>query len=136
MTRATAIRFLLLGQLPLLNAQDKKRKGEQPKPPDLTMVQVTCLRSEGEIVIDGRVKNTGGKPLVNVDLLIDFMAPGKQVITTKRGPVESDMLAPQDEAEFHLRINDYVRAVQIQFNAEQRDKGDLRVEKMGPYAIE
>ena len=136
MTRATAIHLIFLATLPVVSAQDKKRKGKPPKPPDLTILQVSCRRADGEIILDGRVQNTGEKPLQNVDLLIDFRATGKQVLTTKRGPVESELLTPQAEADFHLRINDYARAIEIFFNAEEKDRRDLRVDKTGPYAIE
>ena len=136
MTRATAIRLLLFGTLPGLRAQDKKRKPKQAKPPDLTILTVAVRRSDGEIILDGKVKNTGEKPLQNVDLLIDFRATAKQVLTTKRGPVESERLEPQGESDFHLRINDYARAIEIFFNAEEKDRRDLRVENTGPFPIE
>ena len=140
MTRVTAIRLLLLGTLPGLAAQeknqDKKKKAKTPKPPDLTILNVVCRRSDGEIVLDGQVKNTGERPLQNVDLLIDFRAVGKQVLTTKRGPVESETIEPQGEADFHLRINDYARAIEIFFNAEEKDRRDLRVDNTGPFPIE
>ena len=118
----------------LLYPQTKKRKS--PKPPDLEIMKVDARRTADGISIDGKVKNAGEKPLRGVVLLIDFLAPGKEVVTTKSGPVEIDELAPGDESEFRLQINDQNRAVHIRFNAEDKDKRDLRVENAGPFVIE
>ena len=118
----------------LLYSQGKKRKS--PKPPDLTMMKVDARRTDMGISIDGKVKNTGEKTLNGVVLLIDFLAPGKEVLTTKNGPVEAEALAPGEEADFRLQINDQNRAVHIRFNAEDKDKRDLRVENAGPFTIE
>jgi hypothetical protein len=131
MKRAVAV-FLILAAL--LYSQSKKRKS--PKPPDLQMLKVDARRTDSGISVDGRVKNTGEKPLNGVVLLIDFLAPGKEVLTTKNGPVEAEVLAPGEESEFRLQINDQNRAVHIRFNAEDKDKRDLRVENSGPFTIE
>ena len=60
----------------------------------------------------------------------------KEVLTTKNGPVEAEVLAPGEEADFRLQINDQNRAVHIRFNAEDKDKRDLRLENSGPFTIE
>ncbi len=131
MTRVVAALLILAS---LLYPQTRKRKS--PKPPDLQMMKVDARRTDSGISIDGKVKNTGEKPLNGIVLLIDFLAPGKEVLTTKNGPVESEVLAPGDEAEFRLQINDQSRAVHVRFNAEDKDKRDLRVENAGPFTIE
>ena len=131
MTRAVAALLILAS---LLYPQTRKRKS--PKPPDLQILKVEVHRTDSGISIDGKIRNTGEKPLAGVVLLIDFLAPGKEVLTTKNGPVESELLAPGDEADFRLQINDQNRAVHIRFNAEDKDKRDLRVENAGPFTIE
>jgi hypothetical protein len=118
----------------LLYSQDKKSK--KPKPPDLQIVSVAVHRTSEGISIDGKLKNSGLKPLSGVVLLIDFLAPGKEVLTTKNGPVEAELLAVGDETDFRLQINDQPRAVHIRFNAADKDKRDLRVENSGPFTIE
>ncbi len=131
MTRLIAALLILAS---LLYSQDKKSK--KTKPPELTIVSVSVHRTNEGISIDGKVKNSGLKPLTGVVLLIDFLAPGKEVLTTKNGPVETDLMAPGDEAEFRLQINDQSRAVHIRFKAEDKDKRDLRVDNSGPFTIE
>ena len=131
MTRVVAALLILAS---LLYPQTKKRKS--PKPPDLEIIKVDVRRTADGISIDGKVKNSGEKPLRGVVLLIDFLAPGKEVLATKNGPVEAEQMAPGDEADFRLAINDMNRAVHIRFNAEDKDKRDLRVENAGPFPIE
>ena len=131
MTRVVAALLILAS---LLFSQNKKRK--PPKPPDLQILKVDARRTDAGISIDGKVKNTGEKPQIGIVLLIDFLAPGKEVLTTKNGPVEADELAPGEESDFRLQINDQIRAVHIRFNAEDKDKRDLRVENAGPFTIE
>ena len=131
MTRAIAALLMLAS---LLYPQTRKRKS--PKPPDLQILKVDARRTDSGISIDGKVKNTGEKPLHGLVLLIDFLAPGKEVLTTKNGPVEAEVLAPGEEADFRLQINEQNRAVHIRFNAEDKDKRDLRLENSGPFTIE
>jgi hypothetical protein len=131
MKRAVAALLVLAT---LLYSQDKKRK--QPKPPDLEILTVAVHRTSEGISIDGRVKNSGLKPLAGLVLLIDFLAPGKEVVTTRNGPVEAEELAPGAEADFRLQINDQNRAVHIRFNAEDKDKRELRVANAGLFTIE
>jgi hypothetical protein len=126
--------FILVTLASLLYPQSKKSK--KPKPPDLEILKVDVRRTADGISIDGKVKNSGEKTLRGIVLLIDFLAPGKEVVTTKNGPVEADQMAPGDESDFRLAINDQNRAVHIRFNAEDKDKRELRVENAGPFTIE
>jgi len=48
--------------------------------------------------VDGRVRNSGEKPIKQLMLVFDFMAPGKQVITTQKGAIDEELLAPGQEA--------------------------------------
>jgi len=130
--KRAVVALLMLASL--LYPQAKKSK--KPKPPDLEIMKVDVRRTAEGISIDGKVKNSGEKTLRGVVLLIDFLAPGKEVLTTKNGPVEAEQMAPGDEAEFRLAINDQNRAVHIRFNAADKDKRDLRVENAGPFTIE
>lgn len=129
------VAVLLLALATLSTAADRKRN--QPlKPAELEFLEVTAQRREGRILLDGRVKNSGERPAAGIVLIFDFMAPGQQVITTKRGTLEAEMLGPGEEAEFHAFVADPPRAVEIRLQAEEGSGRELRVIKAGPYPIE
>jgi hypothetical protein len=124
--------LLLLAILGLsLAGADKKKK-----PADLTIIESTARRNSGIIALDGRVRNTGEKPIRGLILLFDFMAPGKQVISTEKGPVEDEEIEPGQESSFHLETNAPPRAVHYHLNAVDHSGRDLRVENAGPFAID
>src|SRR5436189_813535 len=60
-------------------AADKKKK-----PPDVEIIEATARRGESKISLDGRLRNSGEKPIKALMLLFDFMAPGRQVVTTQK----------------------------------------------------
>lgn len=126
--------FVLLSLATMLYPAEKKRN--LPKPPDLEVVEAVARRLEGQISIDGRVRNCGEKPLNKLKLFFDFMAPGRQVITTKNSEIEDGILEPGSESEFHLRLVDPVRAVEFRINAEEGSGHELRVDKNGPFPVE
>ncbi|MCS7026348.1 MAG: hypothetical protein NZV14_16235 [Bryobacteraceae bacterium] len=113
-----------------------QKKGKQPKLPDVALLEITCHRSSGDIFVDGRLRVQSPKPIQKLHLVIDFLGSDKQLLQTKRGPVESEYLEPGEETEFHLRVADPVRAVLYSVRAEDGDGRDLRVEKAGPFPIE
>lgn len=117
-----------------LTAAEKKRK--PAKPPEIEVIEATARRAEGKIALDGRVRNTSAKPLRGLILLFDFMAPGRAVITTKKGPVEDESLEPGQESVFRMELTDPVRAVEFQIAAVEENERDLRIANPGPFAIE
>jgi hypothetical protein len=117
-----------------LYPQEKKRK--QQKPPDLEILVIKGQRIPERVAIDGRVKNTGVKPIEGLLLLIDFLSSDNVLLTTKKGPVEAELLQPGEEAEFRLEVGDPVRSVRFRVNAENSEGRDLRVENNGPFVIE
>jgi hypothetical protein len=128
--------MLRLGFVSLLLAcslvsADKKYRG-----PELEIVQAKAHRSEGLVIIDGRVRNCGVRPIEGLVVIFDFMAPGKAVITTQKIEIDEEVLEPGQESALHVQLNDPVRAVSFQLQAIDRDARDLRVAKPGPYPIE
>ena len=115
-------------------APQKRRKG--PKPPELEVVEVSAHRVEGRIALDGRVRNTGDKPIQGLVLIFDFLAPGSAVITTQKHALEVESLAPGAESTFSVQMQDHNRAVRYQVSAVDQGERDLRVTKPGPYLIE
>src|ERR1700704_1867916 len=81
-----------------------QKKGKEAKPPEVELLEATAHRQEGNVIVDAKVKNVGDKPIKALQLIIDFVAPDhKQVITTKRGGVEAEMLEPGEEADFRAQ---------------------------------
>ncbi len=124
--------FLLLGSL--LSPAAEKRK--PAKLPDIEIVEASAHRVEDDVALDGRIRNSGEKTIEGVVLLFDFMAVGNQVIVTKKFPIDKETLAPGEEAEFHVRMADPVRAVRFRMNSTDRQERDLRIVKNGPFPIE
>lgn len=126
--------LVLLLALALSGAEKQRRKG--PKPPDIQIVEVTGHRAQGVIGIDGTVRNTGQKPIKGLVLLFDFMAPGRQVVTTQKGALDQELLEPGSEAVFRMALNEPPRAVEFQINAVDGSSRELRVANPGPFVIE
>ncbi|MBI3210729.1 MAG: hypothetical protein HYZ37_17730 [Candidatus Solibacter usitatus] len=113
-----------------------QKKGKQTKPPEVAITEVNCHREGSDVIVDGRVTVTGDRPLKKLQLLIDFLGSDKQLLQTKRGEVDDGILKPGEEAEFHMRVSDPIRAVMYSLRAEEGDGRELRLDKAGPYAIE
>lgn len=114
-----------------------QKKGKEPKPPEVELIEATAHRQNGTVMVDAKVRNCGEKPIKSLVLLIDFVASDhKQVITTKRGNIQEEVLDPGDEAEFHAQIEDPSRATEFQINFEDGGGRYLRAVKTGPFPIE
>jgi hypothetical protein len=114
-----------------------QKKGKEAKPPEVELLEATAHRQEGNVIVDAKVRNVGDKPIKSLQLIIDFVAPDhKQVITTKRGGIEAEMLDPGEEADFRAQIEDPSRATEFQINFEDGNGKYLRAEKTGPFPIE
>lgn len=116
----------------LVGGQNKKA----PKPPDLEIVEVVATRNGDEIHVDGKVKNTSGKPLEKVVIVVDFFAPNRKPMVSKRGPVEAEVLEPDEEADFKLAMADPGQLVNIELQAVDRRERDLRLSRSGPFSID
>jgi hypothetical protein len=110
---------------------DKKKK-----PPEVTILECNGRRDAGKITLDGKVRNTGEKPLNGLLLLFDFLSSDKVILTTQKGPVEDEVLDPGQESTFHLQCEQPPRAVRFQLNAVDHSGRDLRVANAGPFAID
>lgn len=100
------------------------------------MTEVAAKRNEGNVDLDGKVKNVGEKPYAGMVLVFDFGASEHQVISSTKAVLEVETLAPQEEVEFHVKTQDLPRAVEITVRAEDKHEKVLRVDKAGPYPIE
>ena len=114
-----------------------QKKAKEGKQPEVEILEATAHRQEGIISIDARVKNCGQKPIKTLQIIIDFIAPDhKQVITTKRGSIEAEVLEPGEEADFHARIEDPSRATEFRISFEDSSAKYLRAVKTGPFPID
>ena len=113
------------------SAADKKKKA-----PEVQIVEVTARRGESNVSLDGRLRNGSEKPLKALMLLFDFMAPGRQVVTTQKAPIDEEVLEPGKEAAFHMVLSAPPRSVEFQINASDGSGRELRVAGGGPFPIE
>ncbi|MGH9722528.1 MAG: hypothetical protein ACRD8O_20140 [Bryobacteraceae bacterium] len=125
--------LIVIGAVP---GAPQARKGKTPKPPDLEVVECSAHRSDGKIAVDGRVRNSGARPIRGLVLIFDFIATGRAVITTQKGSVDEEVLEPGKESVFRMALTDPVRAVEIRVNAVDRNGRELNVAKAGPFPIE
>ncbi|MBI4902087.1 MAG: hypothetical protein HY820_00525 [Acidobacteria bacterium] len=116
---------------PLCVAMQKKGK-----PPEVVILEIICRRSGVDVVVDGRLKIGPERPVKKLQLLIDFLGADHQLLQTKRGEVNDDVLQKGEEAEFHMRVTDPIRAVEYSIRAEEGDGRELRVDRTGRYPIE
>jgi hypothetical protein len=118
----------------LLCAAD--RRGKPPKLPDVQVVEARARRSEGQVLVDGRVRNTSSRPLDGLNLFFDFLSTDNAVITTKRHVIDEDVLSPGEDSEFRVYLVDPVRAVSFQMRAESNGGKGLRISNAGPFTVE
>lgn len=128
-------RFALVLLASLCAAAPKKSK-PKGKGVDVAVLQITCRRGGGDVSVDGRLKVSGEKTFKKVNLFVDFLGTDKQLLQTKRGAVDEEVLQPGDETEFHLRVSDPVRAVLYSLRVEDGDGREVRIDKSGPFPIE
>ena len=132
MTRGAAILLILAG----LGFPQSKKPSKKPKPHDVIILKPAVRLGDGVVTLDGSVRNSSEKPLKAIVLHIDFLGPNEELLTTWRGPIESELLEPAQEAEFHLQVKAPLRAISVRFKAMDADGHDLRLENDGPHVID
>jgi hypothetical protein len=126
--------FLLQLLAPLCVALQKK--GKSQRLPEVVILEVSCHRTEGDVMLDGKLMVQSEKPVRRLQLRIDFFGSDKQLISSKRGEVSEDELKAGDESEFHMRVSHPPRCVYFSLRAEDKNGRELSVEKAGPFPIE
>lgn len=104
----------LSAALPLL----AEKKGRQEKPPEIVLIDGSARRQTGNILVDGKVRNCGEKPIKNLVIYFHFFDADRQEITTRKGGVDQDTLAPGDESEFHAELEEPPRATYYRIDFE------------------
>lgn len=111
-------------------------EGRKQAPFQVEITEITARRVERQILVDGRVRNSSGRPLESVVLLFDFLSPEARVVTTRKGALEEALLEDGQEAAFHFRMPDAVRAVWFRVRAQARGGREPEVRNGGPFPIE
>ena len=113
------------------------KKGKSPKPPEVTLLGFEARRVDENIEIDGMVRvNQVEKPLVKLQLKLEFFAPGKQLMSRQNIEIAEELLEEGDEVPFYVACRDMARVVHIMVEFRSKNKMFLRLENPGPYAIE
>ena len=132
MTRGAAIFLILAG----VGFPQSKKPTKKAKPPDAILLKPAVHFNDAVVTLDGALRNSSEKPLKAIVLHIDFLGPNKELLTTWRGPIESELLEPAQEAAFHLQVKAPLRAVSVRFNAVDADGREVRLENPGPHVID
>jgi hypothetical protein len=106
------------------------------KPSDVTVLEAKARRAEGKILVDGRVKTSGVKPIRGLVIYFDLMSAENSVIATEKIVVEEDPLKSGEERTYHAETSDAVRAVRYRIRSGDVAERELRTENPGPFPIE
>jgi len=110
---------------------------KKPKMPEVSVIQFTAHRSDDLVLVDGKFKNVGEKPIRRMIYVIDFLATdGKQVLTTQRAEIEDEVLEPGAEAEAHGQVRSPAGATSLTLRFEDAGGRALRTGTARPYPIE
>jgi hypothetical protein len=99
------------------------------------VLTVKAVHDGTDVTVDGRVRATADKPIVDLLLGFEFLASGKQVITTRKVAIDEPSLENGDEAAFHASTTYPRNAIQILIRAYRGDM-ELVVSNPGPFPIE
>jgi hypothetical protein len=119
-------------------AAGDRRKQDPAEGPTIKVVEIAVRRSSSEaiITIDGRIVNSGQRPIRNLVLIFDVTAMDGEVVSRQRGKVDEDPFDPGEESEFHWQMREHARAVQVSVRAVSSHENAVKVEASGPYAVE
>jgi hypothetical protein len=103
---------------------------------DVQVVETKARREEGKIIVDGKVRVTGEKPLRGLVVVFDFRSPEKEVVTTQSTTVDEDTMVRGGEGSYHVEMADAARAVTYTVRAFDAHEKELSAENTGPFSIE
>jgi hypothetical protein len=121
-----ALAFLCLSA----SGADKKKK-----PPDVQIVEIAVKRDGTQVTLDGRVRVTAEKPVIELSLAFEFRGPGKVVLTSKSTQLDEVSLEPGEETSFHAAAECPAKAVDYIVKAYSQDYRELNLANPGPYQI-
>ena len=121
----------LLSLALVASAQQKPKKAA-----DVQILETRAVREPTRIIVDGKVRVTGDKPLHGLVIVFDFRSPEKEVVTTQKAIIDEDILETGREGVFHSEMADAARAVKYTIRAFDMHEKELRIANAGPFPIE
>lgn len=109
---------------------------KQKKPPDVTVGEAKARRSEGKILVDGRVQVTALKKLHGLVIVFDLLSAENDVMASEKAVVEEDWIVPGEERSIHAETSELARAVRFRIRAFDTADRELRAQNTGPFPIE
>jgi len=113
---------------------------DRKKSSDVEVLLFKAVHDGTEVTVDGSVRATAEKPIQDLTLEFEFLASGKQVVTTRRVAVDEPTLEKGDEAAFHAATTYPQNAIQIRVRAYSSGRTgaglELVVANPGPFPIE
>lgn len=107
------------------------------KKPDMQILECRARRVEaGKIAVDGRIRNTGAKPLKGLVVFFDFLSSENEPLTTEKIEVGGEALDPGEESSFHAETMNPPGAVSYRLRATDSAERQLRIANSGPFVIE
>ena len=109
---------------------------KKPKPPDVEVLETRAQRGDGRILVDGRVRATGEKPLRGLVVIFDLISPENGVVASVKAILDEDTVESGQERGCQSVTSDHARAVRYKIRAFDRGERELRVANGGPFPIE
>ena len=105
-------------------------------PAEITVTELRARREADLVLLDGRVTNTGERHADHVVLVIQFLAPGRQIVSVREMPLVEGRFEAGEEADFSLETASQPRVVEVRVEAKDRGGREYKVIRPGPYRIE
>jgi archaellum component FlaF (FlaF/FlaG flagellin family) len=118
------------------NKQDHKSSTHRAKSPAVEVVEMKARRSSDVIEVAAEVKNSGEKPIKNLEVVFQFENSDGEPVSTEEMKVDEPSLMPGEESTLNVQLKDAPMATQIRISAESGRGIELTVGESGPYAIE
>jgi len=120
-----------IGLCCLASPYQRGRKGAE-----VQILQTKARRSEDKIVLDGRIRAGGEKPLKGLVLAFDFLSDQGEVLTTEKEQISDDTVDPGDELPFHAETLNPPGSIRYRIRAFDGADRELHVGAGGPYIID
>lgn len=127
-------RNFLLSAVTVASAAAAKKS--QAKGPELQLLDHSAKVADGNLELDGHVKNLAERPIRKLTVVYEVLDSDKNVLTRQKGSIDEEELAPGAEAAFSAQIQYVARSVYYRFEFEDGGERELRSEKTGPFAIQ
>lgn len=106
------------------------------KAPDVQVLEAKCRRTEDKLMLDGKVRITGEKPLKGLVLAFEFLGASGDVLTSQKEEIADETLAHNEEPAFHAETRNPPGSIQFKLRAFDTADRELRVGNAGPFTIE